>query len=234
MSRGPSHTGQAPPQRPAGQQASSSPEPSTRQKRPSPPMTQCRARRAHHQKKRVRGAKTAWRDRLRAQIVLAAAAGTPMPDRCWAGPPSIRSAVAGRSLPRAGRAAGRARPGRRGGQRGGPGRGGRAGRGAARRGALGGGPAGTGRELAAEGWPPQSANGAADGEHRSGLAVQSWTPATGPRPGQGRRGPTGVPGRALGAVTGRADASADNAAARTHAARRAGRRALRAEYRRRA
>jgi len=37
-------------------------------------------------KKRVRGAKTCWRDRLRAQIVLAAARGRAMPGspRTWA------------------------------------------------------------------------------------------------------------------------------------------------------
>jgi hypothetical protein len=34
-------------------------------------------------KKRVRGAKTAWRDRLRAQIVLAAARGHPRDCRGW-------------------------------------------------------------------------------------------------------------------------------------------------------
>ena len=51
-------------------------------------------------KKRVRGAKTAWRDRLRAQIVLAALAGdpAPRPPPGWASA-SIRSASGGAGSP---------------------------------------------------------------------------------------------------------------------------------------
>src|SRR5690348_2350744 len=76
-------------------------------------------------KKRVRGATTACRDRLRAQIVLAAARGAPQcPDRRRAGHqrrygPQVAGPVRG---PRAGRAAGPAPAGQAAAdQRGGPG-----------------------------------------------------------------------------------------------------------------